>query len=248
MRSPGVVRALRLPPLKPGWYLLILVTLYALLMTVLFARSNSESARDATTSVVEAEVDAPAAPEGFWFPIAGARVPASDANLPGAPRTYRHGVSQGFDFYDVDAGVPIMTGTPVIAAEAGQIVRADVSFTEIDPRAWELLMTDVAEAGASDEELDKLRGRQVWVRTADGSVLRYGHLAGVRSGLRVGVNVYRGQVLGYVGNSGTERAITGSDADPRLRFEIWTEDGEFFGAGMDADEVRHAAASLFVGP
>jgi len=109
-------------------------------------------------------------------------------------------------------------------------------------------MADVAEGGADESQLDRLRGRQVWVRASDGTVLRYGHLAGVRTGVRVGTNVYRGQVLGFVGNSGTDRAVTGSQDGARLRFEIWTEDGEFFGAGLDATEVRLAAATLFVGP
>lgn len=243
----------RLARLKPGWYLLLALTLYAVVVTVLLARASAqrEAAEAALELPPEPAAVAPAtvtAPDGLWFPVPGARLPASDENLPGAPRTYRHGVSQGFDFFGDDAGVPILTGTPVVAAADGQVLRADLGYTEMDPRAWEVLMSDVADAGADEDQLDKLRGRQVWIRAADGTVLRYGHLSGVRSGLRVGTPVFRGQVIGYVGNSGTDRAVAGSADGARLRFEIWTEDGEFFGAGMDATDVRLQAATLFTGP
>lgn len=243
----------RLTRLKPGWYLLIALAIYAVVVTVLLARASNRPEpvaepplpEPATTQAATAEITAP---DGLWFPIPGASLPASDENLPGAPRVYRHGVSQGFDFYSEDAGVPLGHGTPVVAAASGQIVRADVAFTEMDPRAWEVLIADVEDAGADETQLDNLRGRQVWLRTEDGTVLRYGHLSSIRSGIRVGTNVYRGQVIGYVGNSGTDRAVAGSQDGARLRFEIWTDEDEFFGAGMDATEVRLAAATLFVGP
>lgn len=245
--------------LRPGWYVLIAITLYAVVVTVLLLRAPAPSAAqpepeaaptqaaDVTTAPAAATVGA-TAPAGLWFPIPGARLPVSDDNLPGAPRAYRHGVSQGFDFYDDDAGVPIEYGTPVVAAVDGQVVRADVAYTEMDPRAWEVLMEDVAEAGADEEQLDQLRGRQVWIRAEDGTIVRYGHLAAARSGIRTGSNVYRGQVIGFVGNSGTDRAVAGAEDGARLRFEIWSPEGEFFGAGQDATEVRLAASALFVGP
>ena len=251
------MRAAALARLKPGWYLLIALLVYAVVVSVLLARASGRAqaaealAAAASSAAAAREASDPlpsAASPGLWFPIPGARLPASDDNLPGAPRAYRHGVSQGFDFYDGDAGVPVSYGTPVVAAADGQVVRADLGYTEMDPRAWEVLMADVSEAGADEEQLDRLRGRQVWIRTQDGTVLRYGHLASVRSGLRTGSNVYRGQVIGYVGNSGTDRAVAGGQDGARLRFEIWEEGGDFFGAGLDATAVRLAASALFVGP
>lgn len=242
---------------RPGWYVLAGLFLYAVVVTwLLLARQPAQAAADDARQTVAtagagadgAAAQAAAGPAGLWFPIPGARLPASDDNLPSAPRLYRHGVSQGFDFFDKDAGVPVTFGTPVVAADGGQIVRADVAYTEMDPRAREVLLADVAEAGADEAQLDQLRGRQVWLRLGDGTVLRYGHLQAVREGVRTGASVYRGQVIGFVGNSGTDAAVAGRQEQPRLRFEIWLPGGGFFGEGSDAEAVRMAAASLFVGP
>lgn len=252
--------------IKPGWYLLVLLLVYALIVTIALGRARGalREARSAPGTVAEAGAEdrpvaeAPArgatpaaapsaAPAGLWVPVPGATLPAEPAHLPGADRSYRRGVSQGFDFYGGAVGVPIEIGTPVVAATDGTVVRADRDYAEPDPGAWEALLADVAEDGASEEQLDRLRGRQVWLRGEDGRVFRYAHLSGIRDGIEEGRRVYRGQVVGYVGNSGTDDGVRGGSGGARLHFEIWDGD-EFFGQGMTPDEVRIAAASLFTGP
>jgi murein DD-endopeptidase MepM/ murein hydrolase activator NlpD len=183
---------------------------------------------------------------GLWFPVPGARVPDDDAHLPGAPRPYRSGVSEGFVFWPDGAGVPLAFGTPVIAAGSGEVVRADEPYAELDQATWESLLVAVAD-GADEGELDALRGRQVWIRLDDGRVLRYGHLSAVRPGLAVGQRVARGRVIGFAGNSGTLDGVVGRTTNARLHFEI--RDGDaFVGQGLDPDGVRLVAASLFTGP
>jgi murein DD-endopeptidase MepM/ murein hydrolase activator NlpD len=183
---------------------------------------------------------------GLWFPVPGAGVPEDDAHLPGAPRPYRSGASEGFVFWPDGAGVPLAFGTPVIAAGSGEVVRVDEPYAELDEAAWESLLAAVAD-GADEDELDALRGRQVWIRLDDGRVLRYGHLSGVRAGLAVGQRVARGRVIGFAGNSGTLDGVVGRTANARLHFEI--RDGDaFVGQGLDPDGVRLLAASLFTGP
>jgi murein DD-endopeptidase MepM/ murein hydrolase activator NlpD len=239
--------------IKPGWYLLVLLLLYALAMTVAFTRANSALRELQAELILEPESleeGAPTveAPPGLWFPIAGASVPGNPAYLPGAPRTYRRGVSEGFTFYDQDAGVPIPYGTPVLASHDAVVVRADHAYRELTPEAWEALIAEVGESGADEAQLDLLRGRQLWLELPDGRVLRYGHLAAIAQELTVGSSVYRGQVVGYVGNSGTEGGVRGTDRGARLHFEVRLPDGRFWGEGLDAAAVAHEAASLFVGP
>lgn len=234
---------------KPGWYLLVALFLYALSVTFLFsqARGDLRETRLELDSEIEAEPAGPVAPPGLWTPIPGAALPEDDAHLPGAPRAYRNGVSQGFDFYDGEAGVPIAWGTPVIAAGDATVERVDRNHRELDAAGWQSLMDAVASAGADEEQLDRLRGRQAWLRLDDGRLLRYAHLASVAPELRVGDRVYRGQVIGAAGNSGTDDGVRGGRGGVRLHFEVWDGD-RFFGAGLEPDEVRAAAASLFVGP
>lgn len=239
----------RLPRVKPGWYLLALTILYAGAMTVVAARQDSE------LRALRTELEAPssastasAATEsaGLWLPLPGAELPENPAHLPNAVRVYRQGVSQGFDFYDGDSRVPVPYGAAAIAAASGTVVRADHSFREAEPEEWRALMSSVSD-GATDEELDRLRGRQVWLETDGGRLLRYAHLSAVREDLEVGERVERGRVVGFVGNSGTDEGVAGTRRGTRLHFEIW-EGEEFFGQGMSPDEVRIAAVSLFTGP
>jgi len=251
--------------LKPGWYVLLALVLFAVVASIGW-RSAAVELREARLQIAGQEVAAaipspaasrPAAGQvalaaelandiGLWFPVPGAGVPSSDDHLPGAPRAYRSGVSEGFVFWPDGAGVPMSFGTPVIAAASGEVIRVDEPYAEIDGAAWEALLTTVA-GGADDRELDQLRGRQVWIRLDDGRVLRYGHLSGARAGLRVGDRVGRGRVIGFVGNSGTLDGVLGRTTNARLHFEIRDGDG-FVGDGLDPDGVRLLAASLFTGP
>lgn len=265
----------RLSRVRPGWYLLLALAVYALVVTVLLSSRQAEVQRLRAQTAAPAAASSPVstssaaspsnplpaaaprssgkaaaganAPAGLWFPLPGAGVPKDANDLPGAQRPYRHGVSQGFDFVDGDAGIPIAYGQPVIAAAAGEIVRADTNYVEMTQDAWKQLLAQVESGGADAGQLDKLRGRQVWERLPDGRVLRYGFLSGVRDGITTGIAVYRGEVIGYVGNSGTGDGVAQTTLHPRLHFEIWQGD-QFFGEGLKPDEVRMQAASLFVGP
>ena len=241
---------------RPGWFVLAGLLVYALVATSLWRAAAAElreiQARE--DSVAEAPQRAAAGPAaaalgdaGLWFPIPGARVPTDDDHLPGAVRAYRSGVAEGFSFWPGSSGVPIVHGTPVIAAGSGEVIRVDGGYVELSSAEWEVLLASV-EAGASESDLDRLRGRQVWLRLDDGRVVRYGHLASVRSGLSVGQRVARGRVIGTVGNSGTPDAVAGRESNARLHFEVRDEDGGYFGQGREPDEVRLAATSLFTGP
>lgn len=245
---------MRLREIKPGYYLLALLLVYAVVVSAMLARSNRQlrELRTVLASQAEtlaaAEPEPPSAPSGLWFPIPGARVPQDDAYLPGAARVYRNGVNEGFDFYDGDAGVPVLYGTPVVAAEDATVTRLDRDYEEPSAESWSALLAEVAENGADEAQLNRLRGRQLWLETDEGLELRYGHLSAIAEGLAVGERVYRGQVIGAVGNSGTDDGVAGGTRGARLHFEVWRPDGSFFGQGEDAASVRAAAQALFVGP
>jgi murein DD-endopeptidase MepM/ murein hydrolase activator NlpD len=249
-----MVAALR--RVKPGWIVLLVVVVYAVGATVATRDARAE-ARELRLQLALAAPPAPAAeaagepapPEardGLWFPVPGARLPTDDAYLPGAPRAYRDGVSQGFAFYGDDVGVPIVLGTPVVAATDATVVRLDTTYREPSEADWEALLGAVAD-GADEDQLDRLRGRQVWLEDDAGITYRYAHLASIEPDLRVGQRVARGQVIARAGNSGTDDGVQGGRGGVRLHFEIW-EDGAFLGDGLEPAAVRAEAAARFVGP
>lgn len=237
--------------LRPGWYVLAALLLYSLAVTGVMVEQRAElrdlrRQENEKIPLAAVEAAAPSAVGGLWFPIPGAGVPENPAHLPGSPRPYRQGVSEGFDFYDGDSSVPVPYGAAVIAAASGTLVRVDNAFQEADEAEWQRLMSSVSD-GAAEEELDRLRGRQIWLDSDDGRLLRYAHLSAVRPGLSQGQRVERGTVIGFVGNSGTDEGVAGTRRGARLHFEIWQDDG-FFGEGLGPDEVRIRAATLFDGP
>jgi Peptidase family M23 len=101
---------------------------------------------------------------------------------------------KGRSAWSFDFGMPV--GTPVVAARAGQVVEITDGYTR---------------SGISADFLDKANA--VTVLHEDGTFASYAHLdpgAGVREGMRVEV----GDVLGFSGN-------TGFSTGPHLHFSVW---------------------------
>lgn len=242
---------MRLGRIPPGWYLLFLITAYAVVVTFLWRRSFVEDSGlivASSESATVVPVERLESKQGMWFPIPGVHLPERDYYLPGSLRNYRSGVNQGFDFYADTAGIPIVYGTPVIAAQDAVVIRADHNFQEASQEDWLTLMNEVSKREASEQELNILRGRQLWLRTKDGRILRYAHLSKIAENIQLETEVYRGQVLAFVGNSGTDDGVKNTTRGARLHFEIWEPSGSFFGQGYSLDEIRAMATALFVGP
>ncbi|MBI2912416.1 MAG: peptidoglycan DD-metalloendopeptidase family protein [Chloroflexi bacterium] len=185
---------------------------------------------------------------GFVLPIEGACLPDYDALLPNAPRPYRAGVHEGIDLYPGQACADIAEGTPVMAAKAGAVIRADRAFVEMTPTELQELLTRSQSQGYTDEAaLDRFRGRQVWIDHGGGLITRYAHLSGIAPGIDVGTAVETGQVVGYVGNSGTPEAVNAPTTEMHLHFEIRVG-GSYLGAGLPSDQVRALLERAFSSP
>ncbi len=238
--------------LKPGWYLLFLIALYALVVTIAWQRSERELASRSVAVVSTAPEPVPEptpaeTPLRYELPLPGACLPRNPAYLPGAPRPYRNGVSYGFVFTGEDPCLPVVYGLGVVAAADGVVIKADLDYQDLDEAAFAALI-DAVKDGATPEQMDRLRGREVWIRHPDGRVSVYAHLSRIAPQVREGAEVFRGEWIGNVGNSGTSYAVRGSRAAPRLLFELWTGavgKGEYFGQGMDAGQIREAARAFF---
>lgn len=179
---------------------------------------------------------------GFIYPIAGGCLPKGDQLMPNAPRDYRNGIHEGVDFYPSDNCTAIGKGTPVMAAKAGTVIRADLNYLSPTPAQMSLYLANPN----TDASLDAFRGRQVWVRHDDGAfyVSRYVHLDGVAPGITVGTRVTAGQLIAFVGETGTPESITNPGTEYHLHFEMRIG-GSYLGAGLPAAQMRQLYQTLF---
>jgi murein DD-endopeptidase MepM/ murein hydrolase activator NlpD len=181
---------------------------------------------------------------GFAYPIDGGCLPEGDDLMPGAPRAYRNGIHEGVDFYNADNCVPIDIGTEAYAAKAGTVIRADWDYQDIMAEQVSELEAEARFNGSNPDIEDAFRGRQVWVDHGNGVVTRYCHLSGIAEGIQVGTQVEAGQLLAYVGESGTPESVSAPGTEYHLHFEIRVGDS-YLGAGLPPGEVRRLYERAF---
>jgi murein DD-endopeptidase MepM/ murein hydrolase activator NlpD len=186
-------------------------------------------------------------PIGFYLamPIEGACLTTDDSQMPNAPREYRYGTHEGVDFFTGFACVDVPIGQPVLAAYEGTVIRADEDYRELTIVDLNELYDRTAAQGYTDPgSLDKFRGRQVWIDHGNGIVTRYCHLSGVADDVHVGTKVSQGQVIGFVGDSGSVEAVSDPGYNKHLHFEVRVGKS-FLGAGLSPDEVRALYEAVF---
>ena len=171
---------------------------------------------------------------GFTVPIPDACISEFEGHQAGALRAYRNGVHEGLDFYEFASCVPLGLGSVVIAAKDGVIVRADLDYTELTQAEYA-----AAEAAGfqGEEVLDLFRGRQVWIDHGAGVVTRYAHLSAIAAGIEMGDPVGAGDIIGFVGESGSPTSLHPVETDFHLHFEIRIGDS-YLGEGQPPLEAR----------
>lgn len=185
--------------------------------------------------------------KGPVAPIQGATFSLYDSHMPGAPRVYRDGTHQGFDFFNGSAGRPLAENEAVVAVDAGEVVRIDREYAEPGDESLRFWASQATSAGLLGEfALDKLRGRQIWIRHESGQISRYAHLSRVHPELQLGDSVVQGQPIGLIGNSGVPPTEDQPDPTPHLHFELWSADGQhYLGEGLSSLETHQEVARIF---
>ena len=153
------------------------------------------------------------------IPIGIPQITQRDFQMAGAPRHYRLGVHEGFDFY-------WQSGTAIRAAASGTVIRADWEYLEPTYIEFNQWRQEAETLGYTSEAAsDFFRGRQVWVDHGGGVVMRYVHMSAIDPAIQGGQPVEQGQVIGYVGNTGSPASLQGANEDAHLHFEIRYNDG-----------------------
>lgn len=186
-------------------------------------------------------------PSDLVTPIPGATFSLAEKHLPGAPREYRTGTHQGFDFFNGMSGRPLADDEPVVAIDAGEVIRIERDYAEPPAETLQFWAGQAAAPGfTGDFALDKLRGRQVWIRHERGHVSRYAHLSAVHPELQLGDSVAQGEPIGLIGNSGVPPTEDQPEPAPHLHFELWSPDGStYLGLDLAALAIHRQVAEAF---
>ena len=115
----------------------------------------------------------------------------------------------------------VAEGTSVLAMFDGVVVRADLDYVDITAEQVVELAERTATQGYTDAvTLDIYRGRQVWIDHGGGIVTRYTHLGAVAAEAFVGAELRTGQVIAFVGESGTPESVTNPGAEMHLHVQL----------------------------
>jgi len=177
--------------------------------------------------------------DGIAVPVPGGCLPSHLGVFPGARRLYRYGIHAGVDFFN-GAGNKVVMGTPARAAESGKIIRFDRNFSDMDAVTFNRVMSQCArEHNTSDHNEDLFRGCQVWIDHGNRMVTKYAHLNKINTGLKLNSFVGRGDIIGYIGVSGTGQNLPGKAKYPHLL------DGHYVGYGLTPGETLGVYEDIF---
>jgi murein DD-endopeptidase MepM/ murein hydrolase activator NlpD len=186
--------------------------------------------------------------KNLYFPIENGYLPESDESYPNAERKYRGGRHVGLDifyYHTNNSYDPVLVSkkTPVLAADKGIIIRADLNYKPLTPVEWK---TQSAYYQKNPHTFDarSFGGRQVWIDHQNGIVTTYNHLSMIDPKIKKGTKVSKGQRIGWAGNSGLFGEAEGKDYGTHLHFEIWI-DSYYLGYGMKSAEVKNYIQWIF---
>ncbi len=185
---------------------------------------------------------------GLCLPVRNAFLPAEDYCYPNAQRTYRGGRHAGIDIYryynnNSYTPLPLTKKTPIYAADAGTVIKADKEYLAPDMEDWNRRSAYHRSHPATFIKRS-FGGREVWIDHRNGIVTAYNHLSRIDRSIRVGTRVSKGERIGWAGNSGLAGEAEGKDYGIHLHFEIWI-DGCYLGFGMTAPEIRRCLNWIF---
>ena len=185
---------------------------------------------------------------GMCYPVRNGFLPVSDYSYPGAPRSYRGGTHAGLDIFHYYAEgsyvpVPVDRNTEILAAKKGVVIRADLEYRPMTPAEWKQ-RSEYYRKNVRTYVARSFGGRQVWIDHGNGIVTTYNHLSRIDPAVKKGCMVYRGQRIGWAGNSGLLGEAEGNDRGVHLHFEIWI-DSYYLGYGMKTEDIRKYIRWIF---
>jgi len=169
--------------------------------------------------------------EGAHWPVAAATLPDAPHAFPGASRVYRLGIHNGTDLYGYAVGAPVM------AAAQGVVVEATLDYAGMSYADFQNFAYQSEKLGMTPPDiLSRFEGKKIVVYHGDSVSTVYAHLDTIADGIRPGVEVQAGQLIGTVGVTGTSAESRPGTEEPHLHFEIWLGE-RYLGQGITVREA-----------
>lgn len=183
---------------------------------------------------------------GFRFPVPSGLLPLDDYSFPGAPRKYRNGTHKGVDisYKSVNQKRVLLTKNDLaICAKDGVIVRSDLNYKPMTANEYKSITEYNKNNRVTYVDKD-FGGRQVWIDHGNGVMTSYNHLSSIADGMVVGRNVFKGEPIGFIGNSGLMGEIQKNNSGVHLHYEIWIN-GEYVGFQISPNDSKRFLQYFF---
>jgi len=185
---------------------------------------------------------------GLAYPVKNGFLPKNNRSYPNSPRAYRGGRHVGLDIfyhYTGNSYEPILVSkeTPVIAVASGKIIRADWNYKKTTPAEWKA-RSRYFQQNPRTFVMRSFGGIQVWIDHRNGILSAYNHLSRIHPSVKKGKTVKKGEIIGWVGNSGLMGEALGTNQGLHLHFELWI-DGYYLGYGMSLKDVKKYVKWIF---
>lgn len=188
--------------------------------------------------------------EKILFPIKGVVITNQPNLLPNAERKYRNGIHEGIDIV-----VPFMT--PVFASLDGIIMVANTEYKDVDIKTYNNFLKTTYRMKKTPEDIYNhiLLGKHIIIDHGFGylpgyrTTSTYAHLEKIND-KKVGDFIKKGELIGYVGNSGTKYGALNNRLGAHLHWEIHFEnenDKYYLGQNISKESILKLSNKLFEG-
>tara|TARA_B100000902_G_scaffold145170_1_gene142410 strand:+ start:548 stop:1267 length:720 start_codon:yes stop_codon:yes gene_type:complete len=162
--------------------------------------------------------------EKILFPIKYVSFPTRESLLPNAIRAYRNGIHEGID-------IVANYNTPVYASLSGVVVVANSSYKDLNINQYNEFLSKTSKIKKTPRDIYThiLLGKYVIIDHGFDFVkgfrttTTYAHLSQLHGNILSGASVKKGDLIGYIGNTGTKYGAQGNNAGAHLHWEMHFE-------------------------
>ncbi len=178
--------------------------------------------------------------EKLFFPVKGLSLPERKNLLPNAQRKYRNGIHRGID-------IIVSYNTPVYATFDGIIIYENDSYQDVSLDLYNIFLekTNQLKRTPSDLYNHILLGKHIIIDHGYDFLPKYrttsiyAHLSQIDQNIKVGLKVKKGELIGYVGNSGTKYGAMNNTLGAHLHWEVHFENEKnkyYLGENIESED------------